>query len=132
MLEEFNSQFCNVKYIQEHNIVLLTWKEFASLDNYRKSTTFACDLLHKHKGSNFVVDARNGFEDDERDVKWGFSKLLPSMGKTECKIVCFIMDTLNEIEDEMDMCTKEFRKYFTVIKVTSYEESIYKIENTDK
>ncbi|MGL4106941.1 hypothetical protein [Clostridium sp. LP20] len=93
--EEYNSEFCNVKYITEDNIVLLTWKGAAYLDNYRKPTIFASDLLAKNKGSNFIVDARNGFEDDERDVRWGFSTLLPLMAKTDCKIICFIMNSVN-------------------------------------
>lgn len=128
-MEEYNSEFCNVKYITEDNIVLLTWKQFACLDNYKKPTTFACDLLAENKGSNFIVDATNGFEDDERDVRWGVSTLLPSMAKTDCKIVCFIMNSVNELEEEIDMWTKEFGKYFAVVKASSYEDAIYKMHN---
>ncbi len=103
------------------------------MDNYRKPTTFACDLLAKIKGSNFIVDSISGF-DDERDVRWGFSTLLSLMKKNDCKIVCFIMNSVNEIEEEMDMWTKEFRKYFDVIKASSYDKAIYKmnIRNMDK
>ena len=36
---------------------------------------------------------------------------------TDCKNVVFIMNEVNEIEEEMDMWTKEFMKYFTVKKV---------------
>lgn len=67
--------------------------------------------------SNFIVDARHGFEDDSADVEWGFSELLPNMAKTECKYVIFIMEKVPTIEEEMDMWTKEFSKYFTVMKV---------------
>ena len=126
---EYNSEFCNVKYITKDNVVLLTWRKFASLNNYREPTTFAYELLNNNEGSNFIVDATNGFEDDERDVEWGFSWLLPQMSKTTCRVVCFIMDKVNEIEDEMDMWTKEFGKYFAVIKATSYEEATFKIHN---
>jgi len=34
------------------------------------------------------------------------------------------MNEVNDIEDEMDMWTKEFSKYFTVKKVTCYEDAI--------
>ena len=34
------------------------------------------------------------------------------------------MNEVNDIEEEMDMWTKEFGKYFTVKKATSYEEAI--------
>jgi len=122
--DEFDSEFCNVKYVKDANIVFLSWKKFCCFDNYRTPTTFALDLLKSFKNSNFVIDARNGFEDKKEDVDWGFSFLLPSIAKTDCKIVIFIMNEVNEIEEEMDMWTKEFMKYFTVRKVASYEDAI--------
>jgi len=121
---EFDSEFSNVIYMAEDNIVLLTWKKFCCYNDYRNPTTFALDLLKKHSNSNFVVDARNGFEDEKDDVKWGFSVLLPAMSNTDCKIVAFIMNEVNQIEEEMDMWTKEFMKYFTVKKVISYAEAV--------
>lgn len=126
---EFDSEFCNVKYISEDNIVFLTWKKFCSHNDYRNPTVFALELLKKYPNSNFVVDARNGFEDDKDDVEWGFSFLLPVMSNTDCKITVFIMDEVNEIQEEMDMWTKEFMKYFTVKKVTTYDESVKYIKN---
>ncbi|ADL53505.1 hypothetical protein [Clostridium cellulovorans] len=121
---EFDSQFCNVRYIEKDNVVLSTWKKFCCYDDYRKPTSFALELLKKYPKSNFVVDARNGFEDEKEDVQWGFSVLLPAMSNTDCKNVVFIMNETNEIEDEMDMWTKEFTKYFKVYKVKCYEEAV--------
>jgi len=50
--------------------------------------------------------------------------LLPAISSTNCKIVIFIMNEVNEIEEEMDMWTKEFIKYFIVKKVTRYSEAV--------
>lgn len=122
--DKFNSEFCNVKYVTDDNIVFLTWKKFCYYDDYRKPTLFALELLRQNPNSNFVVDARSGFEDEKDDVEWGFKVLLPAMSKTDCKIVIFIMNEVNEIEEEMDMWTKEFMKYFIVKKVTTYEEAV--------
>ncbi len=122
--DEFDSEFCNVKYIYQDNLVFLTWKKFCCYYNYRTPTTFALELLKNHPNSNFVADVRNGFEDLEDDVNWGFSELLPAMSKTNCKVVIFIMNEINEIKEEMDMWTKEFMKYFTVKKVTNYEDVV--------
>lgn len=127
-MKEFNSEFCNVKFIEKDKAVLLTWKKFACGDNYRKPTTFACGLLKENEGSNLIVDARNGFEDEKADVEWGFAVLLPSMAQTTCKMVCFIMNEVNDIEEEMDMWTREFGKYFTVIKACSYENVLEKMK----
>lgn len=121
---EFDSEFSNVKYMPEDNIVFLTWKKYCCYDDYRNPTTFAFELLRKHPNSNFVVDARNGFEDKKEDTEWGFSVLLPAMSNTDCRNVVFIMNEVNEIEEEMDMWTKEFMKYFTVKKVKCYEDAV--------
>lgn len=121
---EFDSEFSNVQYMEEDNVVCLTWKKFCCYDDYRTPTTFALELLKKYPNSNFIVDARNGFEDEKDDVEWGFSVLLPAMSNTDCKNVVFIMNEVSEIEEEMDMWTKEFMKYFSVKKVKSYEDAI--------
>lgn len=127
-MREFDSEFCNVKFIEMDKVVLLTWKKLACGDDYRKPTTFAWELLKENVGSKFIVDARNGFEDEKADVEWGLSVLLPGMAQTACKIVCFIINEGNEIEEEMDMWTKEFGKYFSVIKASNYENALEKIK----
>lgn len=126
MREELITHFGEVRYIEKDNIVFLVWKKRAILEDYRKPTEFALELLQKHAGSNFIVDARNGFEDDKRDVEWGFSYLLPEMSRTDCRFVAFIMNEVNELEigEEMDMWTIEFGKYFAVTKSESYERAL--------
>ena len=118
----YNSQYGKVAYIEKDNIVLLTWKQKCSNDDYRNTALAALNALREYSNSNFVVDARNGFEDDKADVEWGFSVLIPEMSKTDCKVIVFIMNEVNDIEDEMDMWTKEFMKYFAVHRVTSYDD----------
>lgn len=122
--KEYDSEFGNVRYIEDNNIASLTWKKFCCFDDYRKPATFALELLKQYQNSNLVVDARNGFEDAKEDVEWGLNFLIPEMAKTSCKYIVFIMNEVNAIEEEMDMWTKEFQKYFTVKKVKSYEEAI--------
>ncbi len=127
-ITEFNSEFSNVSYIEKEKVVMITWKKFCCFDNYRNPATFALKLLQEYPGSCLVVDARHGFEDEKEDVEWGFSFLIPEMAKTSCKKVGFIMNEVNEIEDEMDMWTKEFRKYFTVDKADTYEKVLWSME----
>lgn len=126
---EFDSENCNVRYIEKDKVVLLTWKKFARLDDYRKPTLFASDLMKAFPNSQLVVDARNGFEDDHEDVTWAFSELLPSMAKSTCKAVVFIMSSTPDLQGEMDMWTKEFAKYFAVIHAQSYEQAISKLKS---
>jgi quinol monooxygenase YgiN len=126
---EYDSEYCNVIYMENDNVVFLTWKKFARLDDYREPTLFALDLLKQYPHSNFVIDAMNGFEDDKEDVKWGFSVLLPNMAKTDCRYVIFITQNANDIQCETDMWTKEFGKYFAVVKVNNFEQAVSKIHN---
>lgn len=127
-MKEFNSDYCEVRYVEKDKAVLLTWKKFACGENYRTPTTFAGELLKEYEGSNLIVDARNGFEDEKSDADWGMSVLLPGMAKTKCKVICFIMNEVNQIEEEMDMWTKEFGKYFAVIKAADYENALEKMK----
>ncbi len=121
---EFDSEYCNVKYLEKENVVLLRWKKFCCFEDYRKPATFALELLKGCPNSNLVVDARDGFEDVKEDAEWGFNVLLPNMAKTDCKYVVFIMDGSENIEDEIDMWTRECGKYFGVTKVNSLEDAI--------
>lgn len=126
---EFDTEFCNVKYIEKDNVVLLTWKQFAQSEDYRRPTLFALDLLRRYPKCNLVVDARNGFEDAKEDVEWGFSELLPNMAAMDCSLVAFILQNAPEIEAEMDMWTIEFGKYFAVTRSESYEQAIHSMNN---
>lgn len=120
----FDSEFSNVTYINKDNVVLLTWKKFCCFDDYRTPTLFASNLLKENAGSNFVIDARNGFEDKKEDVEWGFKILLPDMAKSSCQNFIFIISEIPTIEDEIDLWTAEFKKYFKVYKVQSYDEAV--------
>lgn len=124
----YDSEYCRVTYMEADHVVLLTWKKFCCFDDYRKPTMFAFHLLKKYDGSNFVIDARNGFEDVKEDVVWGFRTLLPDMAKSSCKACVFILQELPAIEEEIDLWSAEFKKYFQVFKVQSYTEAVNKIQ----
>jgi hypothetical protein len=126
----FDSQYGRVEYVKEDNVVLLTWREKCSYDDYRNVTLAGLSGLQKYQYSNFVVDARNGFEDEKEDVEWGFNILLPAMSKTTCKTIVFIMTEVTNIEEEMDMWTREFLKYFKVIKVDTYSDALVALSDS--
>lgn len=123
-LKMYNTEFCMINYNEMDKVILLTWKKFCSGDDYRNPVKYALELLEKNENSNFIVDARNGFEDEKEDAQWAFSEFIPKMAKTNCKDIVFIMNEVNDIESEMDMWTKEFMKYFHVSRVSSYKEAI--------
>ncbi|MFA6857770.1 MAG: putative quinol monooxygenase [Treponema sp.] len=124
----FDSEYCTVKYEESDNVVLLSWKKSARLTDYRQPALFALGLLKQHPHSNFIIDARHGFEDDPADVEWGFSGLLPAMAETDCSCVAFILEKMPAIEEEMNMWAKEFGKYFAVVNTKSYEEAVRRMK----
>lgn len=130
--ESFDSEYCHVSYLPKDHVVLLTWKKFCHLEDYRKPTMFAANLLIENPGSNFIIDARNGFEDDPKDVAWGFSVLLPTMAKSDCKVCIFIMKQASSLDGEIDLWTKEFLKYFEVRQTKSYEDAVAIITQLQK
>ena len=87
-----------------------------------------CRIKFRFTRSVFIVDARNGFEDVKEDVDWGFTFFLPELKKTGCKIWGFILPEVSEIEGEIDLWTKEIEKNFRVIRATSYEEILERID----
>ena len=120
----FDSEFCHVENLATPPAVLLTWKQYAHHDDYRKPTLFALEKLRESGAPTFIVDARNGFEDHPDDVEWAFAELLPSMAATRLKHVIFVMNEVSEIEGEMDMWTREFLRYFTVDRATDIPSAL--------
>lgn len=120
--EVFESGFARCEYIGKDNAVLHVWKKEAHFSDYRLPVTASLDMLRKHKGSIFIVDARNGFEDVREDVDWGFEYFLPELKKTGCEVWGFILPEVSNIEGEIDLWTREIEKNFFVIRAESYEQ----------
>ena len=118
----FESDYAKTEYLEKDNIVFHVWKKEAHLEDYRKPVTESLKMLRDHKGSIFIVDARNGFEDTQEDVEWGFGFFLPELKKTGCRIWGFILPAISEIEGEIDLWTREIEKNFRVVRGESYED----------
>lgn len=123
----FDNDYAKIEFIEENHVVFHIWKKECHYDEYREPVMYSLSLLREHKGSVLVVDARNGFEDVEEDVKWGFNYFLPELKKTGCKIFAFILPEVSEIEGEIDLWTSEIQKNFHVIRGTSYEKVLERI-----
>jgi hypothetical protein len=118
----FETEFAKTEYIEKDNTVFHVWKKEAHFEDYRAPVTASLEMLREHRGSIFIVDARNGFEDVKEDVEWGFEWFLPELKKTGCKIWGFILPEVSEIEGEIDLWTREVEKNFRVIRAVSYED----------
>ena len=110
----YKSEFADVAYNEELNIVLVTWKKFCVHDNYRKPLLFALDIMKQHNGCNYVADTRDGFENDEADTQWLFDVFLPEAVKTSCENIFFIIIEDNKLKEELEAQSTELRKFFEV------------------
>lgn len=84
-MKEFNSEYANVCLKEDDQVILLTWKKEAHLDDYRTPAQYALDLMQQNPSFNLVVDARNGFEDDKR-CGMGISIFIAGYGENQVSI----------------------------------------------
>lgn len=119
----FTSDYADVDFLEEEQLILLTWKKEAHLLNYRQPCEAVLELMRKNE-CDLVIDARKGFEDEKADVQWGFAYLLPQMARTGCRAVWFIMDNVCDpgLDTEMNMWEAEFGKYFSVFRTDSLDK----------
>ena len=50
----YQSEFCDINYNEELNIVFVKWKKFCRQDDYRKPLLFAIDIMRQHDGCHYV------------------------------------------------------------------------------
>ncbi len=118
----YESEFCNVKYLEDMHAVLVTWKKFCSGDDYRKPLLFAIKTMTDHPGCSFIADTTDGFEDDPEDTQWLLDVFIPLARQTQCKRVFFIIDRDNSLKNELETQAGELKNYFEVEVCFDLEE----------
>jgi GTPase SAR1 family protein len=108
------SEFSDVKYLEDLNVVFVKWKKFCCIDDYRKPLLYALDIMKNHNNCHYVADTREGFENDPEDTKWLFEKWLPEVASTTCKAIFFIIDNDNKLKEELEGQSVELKKQFNV------------------
>lgn len=97
----YYSEYCDVEYLQSHNVVLVIWKKFCSHENYRKPLLFALNIINKYK-CDYVADTRNGFENIEEDTKWVAEYFMPKAVENGCECIYFIIDKDYSLKEELE------------------------------
>jgi hypothetical protein len=108
------SEFCDVSYLEDLNVVFVKWKKLCRHDDYRKPLLYAIEIMKSHDNCHYVADTRNGFENEEDDTQWVFNVFLPQTALTTCKVIFFIIDTDNKLKEELEGQSVELRKQFDV------------------
>jgi len=110
----YSSEFSDVTYLEDLNIVLVKWKKFCTQDDYRNPLLFALDIMKNHSDCHYVADTRDGFENEQADTQWLFDVFLPQTALTTCKIIFFIINNDNTLKKELEGQAIELRKLFNV------------------
>ncbi|MDL2236862.1 hypothetical protein LJC56_03395 [Christensenellaceae bacterium OttesenSCG-928-K19] len=98
----YRSGFCEVGYLNDLNVVLVTWKQFCQGSNYRKPLLHALSLMRQNAGCNYVADTRSGFENDPEDTKWLQEVFLQRAAETGCEHIFFIIDADERLKTELE------------------------------
>ena len=95
------SEYCDVKYEENYNVVLVKWKKFCCKDDYRKPLEYALSIIKKYK-CDYVADTRTGFENIPEDTKWVADCFIPKAVEYGCKCIYFIIDKDNSLKEELE------------------------------
>ena len=118
----YQSEFCDVSYNEELNVVFVKWKKFCRQDNYRKPLLFALEIMRNHNGCHYVADTRDGFENERNDTEWLFNEWLPQVSLTTCKFIFFIINEDNNLKEELEEQSVELEKLFDVVYCFGLDE----------
>jgi hypothetical protein len=110
----YKSDYCDVSFLEDLNVVFVKWKKFCRQDDYRKPLLCALEIMRNHVDCNYVADTRDGFENDEEDTQWLFNVFLPQTALTTCKAIVFIIDNDNSLKEELEGQSVELKKKFDV------------------
>ena len=73
----YESKYADVYYVSNKNVVLVVWKSYCELDEYRKPLLLALDVIKNNQNCNYCADTRNGFMDNPLDtVRRKYLKIL--------------------------------------------------------
>ena len=110
----YQSEFCDVSYNEELNIVFVKWKRFCRDKDYRNPLLYAIEVMKNCVGCHFCADTRDGFENEQADTQWVFDVFLPRALETSCKKIFFIIDADNALKEELEGLSAELSKRFEV------------------
>ena len=97
----YSSEYCDVKYEENYNVVFVKWKKFCSYGDYRNPLEYALEIIKKYQ-CNYVADTRNGFENIPEDTKWVADYFMPHAAMNGCKCIYFIIDKNNSLKEELE------------------------------
>ena len=87
----YKSEFSEVSYLEDLNVVFVKWKKFCRQDDYRNPLLYALDIMKNHNNCHYVADTRDGFENEPADIQWVSDVFIMQAALTTCKAIFFII-----------------------------------------
>ncbi len=101
-IEGYTSEFCEVAYEPDYNVVFVKWKKFCCNEAYRAPLEYALNIIKEHDNCDYVADTRSGFENMPEDTRWVADYFMPKAAEYGCKCIYFIIDENNSLKEELE------------------------------
>ena len=98
----YTSEFCEVAYKPDYNVVFVKWKKFCCNEHYRAPLEYALNIIKEHENCDYVADTRSGFENIPEDTQWVADYFMPKAVEYGCKCIYFIIDENNSLKEELE------------------------------
>ena len=98
----YTSEFCEVAYKPDYNVVFVKWKKFCCNEDYRVPLEYALNIIKEHENCDYVADTRSGFENIPEDTQWVADYFMPKAVEYGCKCIYFIIDENNSLKEELE------------------------------
>lgn len=98
----YTSEFCDMRYIKDCNVVFVKWKKFCCKEEYRAPLLYALSVIQTNPGCNYVADTKDGFENIPEDTQWVADFFVPEAAAAGCRYVFFIIDKENSLQGELE------------------------------
>ena len=119
MNEVFDSEFINVEYRKDDNIVLVVLKGKAVRDDFRTPMMHAADMVLRYSCRILMVDFRAGIDLNGNDSTWSKKVLLSNLKKNGLETLILVDSCgLPIVKKCAEFCEDRFR----TIVCSSYEE----------
>lgn len=118
----FETKFCKVEYLQNHNAILCQWKQFCKADDYRNPFEFGLKLIDENSATLWITDTTNGFDNEQEDTQWLLENFLPKVLESSCNTIVFIIKKDSPLIDEINEQTKALSQFFNVLQIEKLKD----------
>ena len=110
----YNSDSCQVSYLEDKDAILCTWKQFCQADEYKNPLLYGLKILNETQCKTWITDTQNGFESTLEDTQWLLEEFLPKTIGSSCKNIIFIIKNDSPLNDEIAQQAEALGQYFDV------------------